>query len=142
VTRFIVGRTTRTAFHGHHWHRPRAFLLTLDAYPPAFKASKAHPTYNMSRSSNRRRPRSRSRPRPLRTAQLPSVGPGQVLADVISSGAVPVVHLTEVFRPPPCEPDDVSQAVLDLATRDALRDAARYPRLATCRMLASLARAP
>src|SRR5437016_5692390 len=32
------------------------------------------------------------------TDQLPSVGPGQVLADVISSGAVPVVRLTEVFR--------------------------------------------
>jgi exodeoxyribonuclease V alpha subunit len=30
--------------------------------------------------------------------QLPSVGPGRVLADVISSGAVPVVRLTEVFR--------------------------------------------
>jgi exodeoxyribonuclease V alpha subunit len=30
--------------------------------------------------------------------QLPSVGPGQVLADVIESGAVPVVRLTEVFR--------------------------------------------
>ncbi len=30
--------------------------------------------------------------------QLPSVGPGQVLADMISSGAVPVVWLTEVFR--------------------------------------------
>src|SRR6266481_3941317 len=30
--------------------------------------------------------------------QLPSVGPGQVLTDVISSGAVPVVRLTEVFR--------------------------------------------
>src|SRR5437588_9967363 len=30
--------------------------------------------------------------------QLPSVGPGQVLADVISSSAVPVVRLTEVFR--------------------------------------------
>src|SRR6202047_3044654 len=30
--------------------------------------------------------------------QLPSVGPGQVLADVILSGAVPVVRLTEVFR--------------------------------------------
>src|ERR1700676_3947663 len=30
--------------------------------------------------------------------QLPSVGPGQVLADVISSGAVPIVRLTEVFR--------------------------------------------
>jgi len=30
--------------------------------------------------------------------QLPSVGPGQVLADVIASGAMPVVRLTEVFR--------------------------------------------
>ncbi len=30
--------------------------------------------------------------------QLPSVGPGQVLSDVIGSGAVPVVRLTEVFR--------------------------------------------
>ena len=30
--------------------------------------------------------------------QLPSVGPGQVLADVIVSGAVPVVGLVEVFR--------------------------------------------
>ena len=28
--------------------------------------------------------------------QLPSVGPGQVLADVISSGAVPVVRLAEL----------------------------------------------
>ena len=30
--------------------------------------------------------------------QLPSVGSGQVLTDIISSGAVPVVRLTEVFR--------------------------------------------
>jgi exodeoxyribonuclease V alpha subunit len=30
--------------------------------------------------------------------QLPSVGPGQVLADIIDSGAVSVVRLTEVFR--------------------------------------------
>jgi ATP-dependent exoDNAse (exonuclease V) alpha subunit len=30
--------------------------------------------------------------------QLPSVGPGQVLADVISSDAVPTVRLTEVYR--------------------------------------------
>jgi exodeoxyribonuclease V alpha subunit len=30
--------------------------------------------------------------------QLPSVGPGQVLADLITSSAVPVVRLTEVFR--------------------------------------------
>src|SRR5438874_9889695 len=30
--------------------------------------------------------------------QLPSVGPGQVLADIIASAAVPVVRLTEIFR--------------------------------------------
>jgi exodeoxyribonuclease V alpha subunit len=30
--------------------------------------------------------------------QLPSVGPGQVLADIIASAAVPVVRLTKVFR--------------------------------------------
>jgi exodeoxyribonuclease V alpha subunit len=30
--------------------------------------------------------------------QLPSVGPGQVLADLIGSGSVPVVRLTEIFR--------------------------------------------
>src|SRR6187401_1701462 len=30
--------------------------------------------------------------------QLPSVGPGQVLADIIASGAIPVVRLMEVFR--------------------------------------------
>ena len=30
--------------------------------------------------------------------QLPSVGPGQVLADVIASGAIAVTRLTEVFR--------------------------------------------
>jgi exodeoxyribonuclease V alpha subunit len=30
--------------------------------------------------------------------QLPSVGPGQVLGDIINSGAVPVARLTEVFR--------------------------------------------
>ena len=30
--------------------------------------------------------------------QLPSVGPGQVLSDLIASGALPVARLTEVFR--------------------------------------------
>jgi exodeoxyribonuclease V alpha subunit len=30
--------------------------------------------------------------------QLPSVGPGNVLSDIIDSGTVPVVRLTEVFR--------------------------------------------
>jgi len=30
--------------------------------------------------------------------QLPSVGPGQVLSDLIASNALPFIHLTEVFR--------------------------------------------
>jgi hypothetical protein len=30
--------------------------------------------------------------------QLPSVGPGNALRDLIESGVVPVVRLTEVFR--------------------------------------------
>ena len=30
--------------------------------------------------------------------QLPSVGPGQILADIIASGRVPVARMTEVFR--------------------------------------------
>ena len=30
--------------------------------------------------------------------QLPSVGPGSILADIIQSGSVPTVRLTEVFR--------------------------------------------
>jgi exodeoxyribonuclease V alpha subunit len=30
--------------------------------------------------------------------QLPSVGPGSILADLLASGAVPVVRLTEIFR--------------------------------------------
>lgn len=30
--------------------------------------------------------------------QLPSVGPGNVLGDLIASGAMPVVELVEVFR--------------------------------------------
>ena len=30
--------------------------------------------------------------------QLPSVGPGTVLGDLIESGVVPIVRLTEVFR--------------------------------------------
>ena len=30
--------------------------------------------------------------------QLPSIGPGQVLADLIAAGTVPVLRLTEVFR--------------------------------------------
>ena len=37
--------------------------------------------------------------------QLPSMGPGQVLADIIASGAVPVVRLTEVFRQAAQKPD-------------------------------------
>ncbi|MDZ4878996.1 MAG: ATP-dependent RecD-like DNA helicase [Chroococcidiopsis cubana SAG 39.79] len=30
--------------------------------------------------------------------QLPSVGPGNVLRDLIASGQIPVVRLTQVFR--------------------------------------------
>ena len=30
--------------------------------------------------------------------QLPSVGPGAVLADLIESGCIPTVRLTEIFR--------------------------------------------
>src|SRR5581483_1301776 len=30
--------------------------------------------------------------------QLPSVGPGSVLADILKSSVVPQVHLTELFR--------------------------------------------
>ncbi|WP_032112544.1 ATP-dependent RecD-like DNA helicase [Candidatus Paracaedibacter symbiosus] len=30
--------------------------------------------------------------------QLPSVGPGQILADLIASGAIPFIHLAETFR--------------------------------------------
>jgi exodeoxyribonuclease V alpha subunit len=33
--------------------------------------------------------------------QLPSVGPGQVPADIIASGAVAVVRLTEISARPP-----------------------------------------
>ena len=37
--------------------------------------------------------------------QLPSMGPGLVLADIIASDAVPVVRLTEVFRQAARMPD-------------------------------------
>jgi exodeoxyribonuclease V alpha subunit len=37
--------------------------------------------------------------------QLPSVGAGQVLADLITSGAIPVVRLSEVFRQAAKKPD-------------------------------------
>ena len=43
--------------------------------------------------------------------QLPSVGPGSVLADLIASQAVPVVQLTEVFR-------QASQSQIVTAARD------------------------
>ncbi|MDA0990040.1 MAG: ATP-dependent RecD-like DNA helicase [Verrucomicrobia bacterium] len=52
--------------------------------------------------------------------QLPSVGPGQVLADVIASGAVPVARLTEIFR----------QAALSQIVTNAHRiNAGRMPNL-------------
>ena len=34
----------------------------------------------------------------VKTNAVASVGPGQVLADVIASGSIPVVRLSEVFR--------------------------------------------
>src|SRR4051794_34456547 len=52
--------------------------------------------------------------------QLPSVGPGQVLADIIGSGAVPVVRLTEIFRQAaesrtiPCAPRNIGALSPDL----------------------------
>ena len=52
--------------------------------------------------------------------QLPSVGPGQFLADLIDSGAIPVVRLTEVFR----------QAALSNIVRSAHQiNQGIYPRL-------------
>ena len=44
--------------------------------------------------------------------QLPSVGPGQVLADIIGSGAVPVVRLTEVFRQRCAAPPHVAKELV------------------------------
>jgi exodeoxyribonuclease V alpha subunit len=44
------------------------------------------------------------------SAQLPSIGPGQLLADVIGSGAVPVVELTRLYR------QDEGGAIARLAT--------------------------
>jgi exodeoxyribonuclease V alpha subunit len=44
------------------------------------------------------------------SAQLPSIGPGQVLADIIASGAVPVVELTTLYR------QDAGGAIARLAT--------------------------
>ncbi|HEU5268526.1 MAG TPA: AAA family ATPase, partial [Jatrophihabitans sp.] len=43
-------------------------------------------------------------------AQLPSIGPGQLLADVIGSGAVPVVELSRLYR------QDEGGAIARLAT--------------------------
>jgi ATP-dependent exoDNAse (exonuclease V) alpha subunit len=50
--------------------------------------------------------------------QLPSVGPGSVLRDVITSGAVPTVRLTEIFR----------QAAQSLIARDRPARAGRRRR--------------
>ncbi|HEV2886804.1 MAG TPA: AAA family ATPase, partial [Jatrophihabitans sp.] len=44
------------------------------------------------------------------SAQLPSIGPGQVLADLIGSGAVPVVELATLYR------QDAGGAIARLAT--------------------------
>lgn len=37
--------------------------------------------------------------------QLPSVGAGNLFSDLIRSGAVPMVRLTEIFRQAPGKPD-------------------------------------
>lgn len=44
------------------------------------------------------------------SAQLPSIGPGQVLADIIGSGVVPVVELQQLYR------QDAGGAIARLAT--------------------------
>ena len=44
------------------------------------------------------------------SAQLPSIGPGQVLADLIDSGAVPVIELDTLYR------QDAGGAIARLAT--------------------------
>ncbi len=54
--------------------------------------------------------------------QLPSVGPGSVLADLISSGVVPVVRLTEIFR---------QAAESQIVTAAGAINAGRTPNLAT-----------
>jgi exodeoxyribonuclease V alpha subunit len=53
--------------------------------------------------------------------QLPSVGPGQVLADVIANGAVPVVRLTEVFR------QAAESRIIVNAAKRAVRDGGAAP---------------
>ena len=53
--------------------------------------------------------------------QLPSVGPGQVLADVIASGTVPVVRLTEVFR------QAAESRIIVNAAKRAVRDVGAAP---------------
>jgi exodeoxyribonuclease V alpha subunit len=59
--------------------------------------------------------------------QLPSVGPGQVLADVIGSGAVPVVRLNEVFRR---RPRAGSSSTPTASTRDRCRNSIGRRRIA------------
>jgi exodeoxyribonuclease V alpha subunit len=65
--------------------------------------------------------------------QLPSVGPGQVLADIVSSGAVPVVRLTEVLRQAArsriiTSAHRINQgSVPDLSQRSTDSDASRRP---------------
>src|SRR5262245_63423068 len=60
--------------------------------------------------------------------QLPSVGPGQVLADLIGSGQLPVARLTEIFRQATASRIIVNAhrvnagAIPELATPDGDRD--------------------
>ena len=69
----------------------------LRTRPPAMARSEECTLAPSARHEGGRRP-AQAQSRVRSTVQLPSVGPGQVLADVIASGAVPVVRLTEVFR--------------------------------------------
>jgi len=54
------------------------------------------------------------------TDQLPSVGPGQVLQDLISSEQVPVMRLTQVFR----------QAISEIVSNAHRINSGEFPKLA------------
>lgn len=65
------------------------------------------------------------------TDQLPSVGPGSVLHDLIASGVLPATRLTEIFRQ-----DNSGAYRAQRASRErgiAVRDARRRKRLLLCR---------
>ena len=61
--------------------------------------------------------------------QLPSVGPGQVLADLIGSGQLPVARLTEIFRQASGQPDHRQRAPCQCGRHAGTRSARRRQRL-------------